>query len=71
MLKVAIEPLIKKEYYLLNYNNLKTNIPYLRLFAEQIQNHYNFIRLHRNLKFNNRLFHPIFKNRQISLNLTI
>ena len=59
MLKGAIELLIKKEYYLPNYNNLKTNITYLRLFAKQIQNHYNFIRLHRKLKFNNRLFNPM------------
>ena len=50
---------IQEEYYLPNYNNLKANIASLRLFAKQIQNHYNFIRLHRNLKLNNRLFSPM------------
>ena len=50
---------IQEEFFLPNYTNLKTNISYLKIFAKQIQNLYNFIRLHRNLKFNNRLFSPI------------
>ena len=50
---------VQEEYYLPNYNNLKANISSLKIFAKQIQNHYNFVRLHRNLKFNNRLFSPM------------
>lgn len=50
---------MQEEYYLPNYNNLKTDIYYLKMFAKQIQNHYNYVRLHRQLKFNNRLFSPM------------
>lgn len=50
---------VQEKYYLPNYNYLKTDIYYLKLFAKQIQNHYNCVRLHRQLKFNNRLFSPI------------
>ena len=46
----------QEEFYLPNYNNLKIDIFSLKLFAKQIQNHYNFIRLHRNLNFNIRFF---------------
>ena len=46
----------QEEFYLLNYNNLKIDIFSLKLFAKQIQNYYNFIRLHRNLNFNIRFF---------------
>ena len=47
---------IQEEYYLQNYNNLTTNTSSLKIIAKQIQNHYNFIRLHRNLNFNIRFF---------------
>ena len=50
---------IQEEYYLPNYNNLKTDISSLKIFAKQIQNHYKFVKLHRNIKFNNRLFSPM------------
>ena len=53
MLKETTE-LFKKSFYLPNYNNLKIDIFSLKLFAKQIQNYYNFIRLHRNFKSNNR-----------------
>ena len=55
MLKETTE-LFKKSFYLPNYNNLKIDIFSLKLFAKQIQNYYNFIRLHRNLNFNIRFF---------------
>ena len=47
---------LQEEYYLQNYNNLTTNISSLKIIAKQIQNHYNFVRLHRNLNFNIRFF---------------
>ena len=47
---------LQEEYYLPNYNNLTTNISSLKIIAKQIQNHYNFVRLHRNLNFNIRFF---------------
>ena len=53
---------IQEEFFLPNYTNLKTNISYLKIFAKQIQNLYNFIRFHKNLKFNNRLFEPVKKS---------
>ena len=54
MFKETIEPFNRLLFT--NHNNLKTNISYLRLFIKQIQNHYKFIKLHRNLKFSNKLF---------------
>ena len=37
---------IQEEYYLPNYANLTTNNYFLKIFAKQFQNLYNFVRLH-------------------------
>ena len=37
---------IQEEYYLPNYDNLTTNNYSLKIFVKQIQNFYNFVRLH-------------------------
>ena len=59
---------IREEYFLPNYNNLKTDISSLKIIAKQIQNHYKFVKLHRNIKFNDILFSPMeffpFQKRQ-------
>ena len=42
-------------FWLMTSSYVSTMV-FLKIFAKQIQNHYNFIRLHRNFKFNDRLF---------------
>jgi hypothetical protein len=49
----------QEEYFLHSFHELPDNFNDLRSFVKQKQFHYNFLRLHRSLSFNDRLFSPM------------